>query len=345
MAVTTKKFHQISTFKEFIVLQTYLVIHDVDFNHLRLLDLTKLADQAEPFYKWVERKFQIHTHCGNSLDLIIKKSTKDEIKSAILSCYYDKNISEIPKLFDGGGIPYKHKKACFFFFSWLARDAATQRLTPLIANVMRSQHHSLIRVEMEAEILSRLLFIYKDNVKFFDWCVFREIALNRLEGSRRAKKGSELESYVRTALTEAFSYYFKTRGNYGKYIDFEILDKPLKVNNRTYDVVASLRGFDKQERLLIMPVKTRETQGGGHAHLFSRDIEQANKDVLISYPTACIASVIIAQNWSQDEINIHSANYDGIFYFNQNPNSFSGFDELNQRRLNFLVERVLDDAI
>lgn len=174
--------------RESILLQNDLVIFDVDFNHLRLLDLTKLADQAEPFYEWVEKKFQTNTYCGDSLDLIIKNSTKDEIKSAILSCYHDEDTGKIPKLFDGVGIPYTHKKACFFFFSWLARDAATQRLTPLITNAMKNQTHNLTRVEMEAEILSGLLFTYKDNVKFFDWSVFREIALNRLEGSRRAKK-------------------------------------------------------------------------------------------------------------------------------------------------------------
>lgn len=320
-----------------------LFFYNIDFSHLRLLDLTKLADQAEPFYKWVEKKFQIYMHSGDSLELLIKRSTPSILKEAILTCYLENELSSTPKLFDGGGIPYKHKDACFFFFSWLARDAATQRLTPLISTVIR-QNKQLNRIDFEAEVLSNLLFSYKENIKFFEWKVFREVALNRLEGSRRAKKGSAIETYIRTAITEAFSYYYKTRGNYGNYVDFKIIDKPLKVKNRTYDVVVTLKKSDKED-MIILPVKTRETQGGGHSHLFSRDVEQANQDILEIYPTACIIPVIIAQNWSSEEIHLQEEQYGNVFYFNQNPNSFSGFDHVNQRKLNFILEKVLENDI
>lgn len=320
-----------------------LFLYTVDFNHLRLLDLTKLADQAEPFYKWVQKKFQIYTHSGDSLENLIKRSSSEVIKQAILTCYLEKELSSVPKLFDGGGIPYKHKDACFFFFSWLARDAATQRLTPLISAAMKKSE-GITRVELEAEVLSLLLYSYKDNIKFFDWSVFREVALNRLEGSRRAKKGSAIETYIRTALTESFSYYYKTRGNYGSYTDFRIMDRPLKVKNRTYDVAAIVKN-DKEDRLIVLPVKTRETQGGGHSHLFSRDIEQANKDILEIYPTACIIPVIIAQNWSIEEIYIQEKEYGNVFYFNQSPNTFSGFDFSSQEKLNLILEKVLENEL
>lgn len=323
-------------------MQDYLFLYNVDFNHIRLLDLTKLADQAEPFYQWVEKKFQINAHNGGSLDFIIKNSTQPQIEKAILSCYLDDNTTQLPKLFDGGGIPYKHKDACYFFFAWLARDAATQRLSPLISSAFKNTNNGLTRIELEAEILSKILFAYRENIKFFEWSVFREVALNRLEGSRRAKKGSAIENFIRTALIESFSYYFKTRGNYGKYKDFKIMDKPLKIKNRTYDVVAILKDFNNKEDMVIIPVKTRETQGGGHSHLFSRDIEQANQDIREYYPNAHIVSVIIAQNWSQTEIDTHSNNYGNVFHFNTNPNMFNGFDYKNQSKLNKVLEEILN---
>lgn len=325
-------------------MKSNLCLYNVDFSHLRLLDLTKLADQAEPFYKWVEKKFQIYMHSGDTLENLLKIAQPDSIKNAILSCYLENDLSSAPKLFDGGGIPYKHKDACFFFFSWLARDAATQRLTPLISLAMKSDK-KLERVKVEAEILSLLLYSYRDNIKFFEWKVFREVALNRLEGSRRAKRGSAIETYIRTAITESFSYYYKTRGNYGEYADFKIIDKPFKVKNRTYDVAAILIKNDGTKKMIILPVKTRETQGGGHSHLFTRDIEQANQDILELYPNSCIIPVIIAQNWSLEEIHFQEEEYGNVFYFNQNPNTFSGFNYENQKKLNAILEKVLEDEL
>ena len=332
-------------------------IYGVDFSHLRLLDLTKLADQAEPFYHWVEKKFQLLIHSGDSFDSIIKRLDIDAIQQGILSCYLQQDLSTAPKLFDGGGSAYEHKKACFFFFSWLARDAAVQRLYPLvnksfknfkIENTQKKLSNLELKkskLDIETKALALLLFTYKEELKYFDWKVFREVALSRLEGSRRAKKGSAIEMYVRTAITVAFSYYYKTRGNYGNIIDFEILDKPLKIKNRTYDVAAKLFTKKGKQRLIILPVKTRETQGGGHSHLFSRDIEQANQEILAQYPDAYIVSVIIAQNWSIEEITIQENLHGNVFYFDENPNRFAGFDEVNQQKLNHIIEVILDNEL
>lgn len=318
-----------------------LIVRGVDFTHARLLDLTRLADQAAPFYSWIEREFQSYFHSAKPFQDLVFNASLDELAGAIKRCYSASNVSTLPKLFDGGGIPYKHQDACFFMFAWMARDAAVQRLKPLISAIPREPGPRT--KDAEIEVLANLIYRYKTQLKFFDWGVIREVTIQRLEGSRRAKKGSAIELLARTALTEAFTFYFKTRGNYGQFNDFEIVEKPLKVKNRTYDVAAWLNRVDGSKRLLILPVKTRETQGGGHAHLFSRDIEQANQDILAIYPDAAIAFVIIAQNWSAEELATLQTHYEKVFYFDKNPNNFLGFDERSQVEMNKLVERLLEN--
>jgi hypothetical protein len=126
----------------------------------------------------------------------------------------------------------------------------------------------------------------------------------------------------------------------GKYRDFNILAKPIKINNRTYDAAVELRLLNGSPQLIIMPVKTRGTEGGGHAHLFTRDIEQANIDILKVYPNAIIAFVIVSTNWSLEEIKTLEGKYARVFHFNCNPNEFTGFGS-RQREMNMFIEEVL----
>jgi hypothetical protein len=320
-----------------------LVLYGIDFSHLRLLDLTKLADQAEPFYRWIEKQFQMEFHQSKTLQDLILSATRQELQRAIERCYAAQDREGLPKLYDGGGIAYKHREACYFLFAWMARDAAVQRLKPLIGRASKSTGQAGIK--LEPEVLAAILHRYRSNLKYFDWAVIREVTIQRLEGSRRAKKGSAIETLVRTAVSHALAYYFKTRGNYGNYIDFEILNSPLKVKNRTYDVAAWLQNRDGAKRLVVFPVKTRETEGGGHAHLFSRDIEQANLDIISLYPNAVIAFVIVAKNWSSEELNTLEAKYEQVFYFDTNPNRFAGFDDPSQAELNMMIEKILESNV
>jgi hypothetical protein len=319
---------------------TELIVRGIDFTHARLVDLTKLADQAGPFYYWIETEFQTYFHSAKTLQDLILGASLEELIGAIRRCFEANNVAQLPKLFDGGGVPYKHLDACFFMFAWIARDAAVQRLKPLISSIQDKGSRG--SKEAEIEVLANLIFHYKTNLRFFDWSVIREVTLQRLEGSRRAKKGSAVEMYARTALSHAFTYYYQTRRNYGGFVDFEISDKPLKVKNRTYDVAVWLTRADGSKLLLVLPVKTRETQGGGHSHLFSRDIEQANQDILAHHPDAVIAFVIIAQNWASEELHQLEKVYEHVFYFDKNPNTFIGFDDASQIEMNKLVERILD---
>lgn len=322
-----------------------LIIGGADFNHIRLAELIKLADQAEPFYLWVEKVFRHHTGRADSLEKIVKTASREDIKAAIIACYGVEDSSGVPKLFDGGGVAYRHLKACRSFFAWFVRDAATQRLQPLVSkafNTLKKSEPELQRTDLEADIFARLLTDYRDDLMYFSWPTIREVTISRLEGSRRAKRGTVLEMFARSALAEAIAYYHKVHGDYGVFRDIQIFEKPLKVNNRTYDVVAELTREDETSELFVMPVKSRETQGGGHAHLFTRDLEQANLDIWKVYPDAIVVPVVVAENWSKEELNLDVVDYSDVFHFPTNPNRFAGFGEEEQVRLNRFMERVLD---
>lgn len=316
-----------------------VICHTIDLTHYRLEDLVALANQAKPFYEWIEQQFQLEMHLADPFSKLIKKASVAQIESGIRRCYYAADTNTLPKLYDGGGIPYKHMSACYFMFAWMARDAATQRLRPLISRAKKVA--GLPTVDVEIEALAQLLHHYRDELQYFEWPVIREVTLQRLEGSRRAKKGSAFENYLRVSLAQAFSFYYQTHGDYGKYKDFNIWPKPIKIGNRTYDAAVDLIKDDGTKQMLIIPSKTRETEGGGHAHLFTRDVEQANLDILGAYPDAIIAFMIIAQNWSQEEIDMLNEKYAHVFYFDVNPNEFNGFSE-RQAEMNMFIEKVLD---
>ena len=314
-------------------------LEGIDFTHYRLVDLIALANQSQPFYEWIEKRFQLQMHSAEPFNVLIRNATLNEIKNGVSACFNCKQTGSTPKLYDGGGVPYEHRKACYLMFAWMARDAATQRLQPLIQKAHKASGKK--SQEIQIEILSKLLYSYREKLIYFDWPVIREITIQRLEGSRRAKKGSAFETYLRSALAQGFSYYYQTHGDYGQYKDFKIWPHPIKIKNRTYDAAVEMFHSDGSKRMLIIPAKTRETEGGGHAHLFTRDIEQANEDILEEYPDAIIAFMIIAQSWSAEEIEILRRKYAGVFYFDVNPNEFVGF-ESQQREMNILVERILD---
>lgn len=321
-----------------------LELYGVDFSHLRLTELVKLADQAEPFYLWVERIFRQITGRSDALHQILESVDQGILEEGIQECFRRKGDPDVPKLFNGVGVAYPHDKACYLFFAWIVRDAGTQRLQPLLTSAYRQYREvspSKSRRDLESEVFSKLIVHYRASLSYFTWPVIREVFISRLEGSRRAARGSQVEVLVRTALAQSITYFYKINGNYGSYLDVVIYERPLKVKNRTYDVVAALKRKDGSERLLVLPVKTRETQGGGHAHLFTRDIEQANDDIRSTYPDAFIAPVVIAENWSENEKDLELVSYDDLFHFPVNPNVFSGFTSEEQVHLNRMMEALL----
>lgn len=171
----------------------------------------------------------------------------------------------------------------------------------------------------------------------------REIVIDRLEGSRRSIKGHHLEADIRTALVTAFQNYYSIHSDYGKCKKVEIAKKQIKIGNHTVDVSAKLLSKNGQPNYkLLIPIKTRETEGGGHAHIFTRDIVAAIRDLKDSDSAYHIVAVIVARNWSPAEISNIDDRIDLIFHFNMSPNKFDGFDEDSQIRLNQYIQKILN---
>ncbi len=313
-----------------------IIVHQVNIAHYRLLELTLLADQAKPFYDWIEKTARQITGSHLTLNELLLTCTKEQLKSIVMACY-TQTTQQKPFLFDGVGRAYPHKKACFYFFAWMIRDAPQQRLAPLISRMQK-----LVRLEkivIETDSLIELIFEYRTNVKSFEWQAVREVVIDRLEGSRRSISGNKIEADVRIGLGIALQWYYAVHGNYGQFKEIQIADKQIKVGNHTIDVSANLILENKQSKQIFIPVKTRETEGGGHSHLFTRDIMNAITD--IQSANCFIVAVIIAENWSVHELETIKNQIDLVLYFNMNPNVFTGFDQASQIQFNQLIEKIL----
>jgi hypothetical protein len=316
-----------------------LIIEGVDITHSRLVDLTRLADQAEAFYDWVTVQFQRTLERSDSLDSILRTASEEEIRAGITVCYEAAGGPNLPILFDGVGRSYPHAKGCYYFFAWLIRDAPTQRLGPLIQRMVRRSRRA--RVEMEIHALAALIRKYRNNVKTFSWMAIREIVLDRLEGSRRSIRGHEKEAVVRTALITAIQSYYTQHGNYGIYAGIEIPTGQITIGNETFDVSANLLNDERQcVRRILVPIKTRETEGGGHAHLFSRDITSAINAARLDNSEDHLVAVIVARNWSDREAQSIRKKVDHAAIFDLSPNDFSAFSDEEQARLNGFIVTV-----
>ena len=320
-----------------------LIVEGVDISHSRLVDLTLLADDAQAFYEWVTSRFQVVLKRKKSLNEILQKASRDEIILGITACYDAKSEENLPVLFDGVGRTYPHTKACYYFFSWLIRDAPQQRLAPLITRIMRVSRRR--RAEIEIYTLASLICKYRSNVKTFSWEAIREVIVDRLEGSRRSIKGHEKEAIVRTALVTAIQDFYSRNSNYGVYAGVRIPDKQITIGKETIDVSANLISEKKGSvHRILVPVKTRETEGGGHAHLFTRDIMSAIDAARFDNPSDYLIAVIVARNWSGREAQIIREKVDHIIIFDISPNDFSVFSDEEQNRLNSFIASVLDGS-
>lgn len=315
-----------------------IIVHQVNIAHYRLVELSKLADQAKPFYDWVEKAAKQLTGHNKSLSEILLTANKPEIKQIIVSCYSNE-AEEKPLLFDGVGRVYEHTKACFYFFAWLIRDAPQQRLSPLVSRMQKIDN--VKKIAAETDTLVELIYQYRSIVKTFEWHTIREIIIDRLEGSRRSISGHKIEASVRTSFVAAIQHYYSIYNNYGRFKKVIVADKQIKVGRDTIDVSAQLISKDNSSiENILVPVKTRETEGGGHAHLFTRDIISAITEIKKELTKPHLIVVIIAENWAPDELTIIDSSIDIIFHFNMNPNQFRGFDDAAQQKLNKYIESL-----
>jgi hypothetical protein len=91
----------------------------------------------------------------------------------------------------------------------------------------------------------------------------------------------------------------------------------LRLGDESYDIV--LTG---ETGTLLIPVKTRETMGGGHAGLFTRDIHKSITAAMQAGHN-CLP-IVIAESWGGD---LKSLPCDNHIYIAVNPNQT---DQINR---------------
>lgn len=279
--------------------------------NVRLAELVAIVNLNKGFYD----EFVAYLRSQGFDHVLAFVNETDETKATATILGFLRRTS-LARLHDGVSKPYEKSKAAWYFLSWLFRDAPAQRLNPLV-----TQMPGATAVEKQANLLNtlrthvRALFPERPQ---WEWPAVSEVMLARLEGSRRALRGNLFEGIVRRCLQTAF----KKHG-----LELKIGDKEVKINDETYDV--QIYG---QKRTVLMPVKTRETMGGGHALLFTRDIHKSIS-VAVEAGYECVP-VIIAESWG--------GNLDGLackhhIYIQANPNQLDVIEPMILTE----IERVL----
>jgi hypothetical protein len=85
-----------------------ITVHQVDITHHRLVELSRLADQAKPFYDWVEKTAKRITGSHKELNGILMSANRDDIAAVIDACYSEAEEKR-PLLFDGIGRVYPQR--------------------------------------------------------------------------------------------------------------------------------------------------------------------------------------------------------------------------------------------
>lgn len=263
-------------------------------DNLRLKELSAIVDQNKPFYDAFVSFLQSFGYAD--VAAFIHDKNPDAARSAIES--YLTNPAGAT-LYDGLGRPYTNGKAKWYFLAWILRDAPAQRLEPLLRSITGSSLEEK-KVELINHLREFVGPLFPGSNKW-TWPVVSEIMLARLEGSRRALKGARFESLVRRLLSELFV---------AQNIALTVGNKQIILSDETYDVQVI-----SQKSKILIPVKTRETMGGGHANLFTRDIF---KSISVAQENnyLCIP-VVIAESWGGD---LKSLNCEHLVYIQANPN-------------------------
>lgn len=264
--------------------------------NLRLKELAIVAEQNRPAFE--DLVSFIVSRGYESLYSFVHDTDEAKAEASILA-YLLRPFPLGIALHDGIARPYAEPKAKWLLFGWVFRDAPEQRLRPMISSMDGTGN-----IQKQAKLLNILRkhvgAIFPERSRW-DWTAVSEVIIDRLEGSRRAIKGTLFEAIVRTKLSELFI---------SRRLQLKIGNSEIHIDGETYDV--SVVGAKGQ---ILMPVKTRETMGGGHAALFTRDIHKsiasAKKGGYRCLP------VVIAESWAG---NLDTLECEDYIYINRNPN-------------------------
>jgi hypothetical protein len=265
--------------------------------NLRLRDLVAVVNENRAFFEDFER---FMNERGYESILAFIQEDSDAAAVAVISAYLGRDPQAT--LYDGFLRPYAGSRAKWYFLAWLFRDAATQRLQPLLGSFAGGSP-----MERKANLLNELR---KDAAQLFPrpgswtWDAVSEVMLARLEGSRRALRGTLMEEIVRRNLRRLI----EANG-----LPIQVLPTQVRIADETYDV--QVNGLTAS---LLLPVKSRETMGGGHAYLFTRDIY---KSISVAQQAGlrCIP-IVIAESWTADLNELKSESH---IYVQANPNQIA----------------------
>lgn len=271
--------------------------------NIRLKELAIIANLNKPFFDDFTDFLKIEGYAGLYKFVVEPDGSKAK---ETLKKYLERSIPNNLKLYDGIARPYSEDKAKWLLLGWIFRDAPVQRLEGFLKNLSGTQN------ERKAELLNQVRQ-YASGIlpepEKWDWLPIFEVMIDRLEGSRRSIKGNLFEAIVRRSLSEVL----KRNG-----INLSIDKTQIKLGGETYDVKVS-----GAQSTILIPVKTRETMGGGHALLFTRDIHKAIS-VASESGYNCIP-VIIAESWIGD---LTTLNCQEFIYINKNPNQVNEVEPL-----------------
>lgn len=285
---------------------------DIVLYNLRLRELTAIVKENRAFFDDFVAFLRAEGY--ESIAAFVSEEN-DERAGLTISRYLDRPAQAT--LYDGLLRPYSNGKAKWLFVAWLFRDAATQRLQPLLRSVPGNTE-----VERRTNLLNIVrkfaapLFPDEEN---WQWPAISEVMLARLEGSRRALKGTLAEGLVRRSL----EHIIRIHG-----ISVKVGKAAAKIDSETYDIqVVGDRGT------ILFPVKTRETMGGGHALLFTRDIYRSIQ-VAIEHGHLCVP-IVIAESWTGDLNSLHSELH---ILIQGNPNQVEALEPLLREKLEGVVQ-------
>jgi hypothetical protein len=271
--------------------------------NIRLKELAIITNLNKPFFDDFISFLRTEGYAGLYEFVIEQDSSKAK---ETLKKYLDRRIPSNLKLYDGIARPYSEDKAKWLLLGWIFRDAPVQRLEGFLKNLSGTLNER--RAELLNQVRQYTSGILPERERW-DWLPIFEVMIDRLEGSRRSIKGNLFEEIVRRSLSEIL----EKNG-----INLSIDKTQIKLGGETYDIKVS----GVQDTILI-PVKTRETMGGGHASLFTRDIHKAIS-VANESGYNCIP-IVIAESWTGD---LTTLNCQEFVYINKNPNQVNEVEPL-----------------
>lgn len=263
-------------------------------DNLRLKELVLVVRGNEPFFREFERFLVTQGFSG--IAAFVSSNQDDAVRAAFFNYF---TVPFAHPLLDGIGRPYSDKKAKWYFMAWLFRDAPAQRLGPLLRTIPGStpMERQIVLLNSLRKFVAPLL----SDPACWSWAAVSEVILARLEGSRRSLKGTLFEALVR----ESLQTLIREEG-----IPLTIGDKQIRLHDETYDV--EIVG---PRNKILLPVKTRETMGGGHANLFTRDI---HKSISVAQANGFICiPIVIAESWGGD---LAALECDNVVHIPHNPN-------------------------